>query len=53
MNLMLFIYVKIILNPEEERLIPLDLKQKKRSIKKKYKRLHTLTEMRIILLKFR
>lgn len=35
MNLMLFVYVKIKLNPEEERLIPLDLKQKKRIIKKK------------------
>jgi len=29
MNLTLFVYVKIILNPEEERLIPLDLKPKK------------------------
>lgn len=34
---MLFVYVKIILNPEEERLIPLDLKQKKRIIKKSIK----------------
>jgi len=33
MNLTLFVYVKKILNPEGERLIPLDLKPKKKGIK--------------------